>query len=102
MFALGKNSTISNKVSNGSAVGILSTLISAAVVYFVPSWQSGIPTFWQMVIAGGAGAIGYFGGGWLSTHKATVSEVQTAIGEAETLLSLIPKAQATVTAPPAS
>lgn len=86
----GKFAPTSNKVSNGTTLGILGTLISAALVYFIPAWHSGIPSVWQMVIAGGIGALGYFGGGWMSTHKATMSEIQAAVTDAEALMKLLP------------
>lgn len=87
------NDPISNKVSNGGAAGIAATVVTAALVYFIPAWHSGIPQFAQLLITGGIGAVGYFGGGWLSKHKATVTEVKTALDELAGLEQAISKAQ---------
>jgi hypothetical protein len=72
-----------------------SGVIAAALQYFIPAWHSGIPQIAQLLITAGIGATGYFGGGWISKHQATVSEIEIAIREAETILSL-PKPQSTI------
>jgi hypothetical protein len=79
---------VSNKVSNGAALGIVTGLVAAALQYFIPAWHSGIPQFAQLLITAGIGGIGYFGGGWASKHQATVTEIGTAIRDAESILSL--------------
>jgi hypothetical protein len=83
---------VSNKVSNGTTIGLATGLIAAALQYFIPAWHSGIPQIAQLLITAGIGAIGYFGGGWASKHQATVSEIGAAIRDAEAILSL-PKSQ---------
>jgi hypothetical protein len=80
---------ISNKVSNGGAAGIASAVIAAALQYYVPAFHSGIPQFVQLLITGGIGAVGYFGGGYLSKHQATVTEITTALDEIRQLETAI-------------
>jgi hypothetical protein len=79
---------LSNKVSNGTVIGMASGVIAAALQYFIPAWHSGIPQIAQLLITAGIGATGYFGGGWMSKHQATVSEIEIAIRDAEAILSL--------------
>lgn len=78
-------SPVSAKVSNGTLLGLATSLATAGLEYFVPAWHSGIPGFAQYLIMGGLGAAGYFGGGWLSSHKATAAEIEAAVAELETI-----------------
>lgn len=84
-----KASPVSPKVSNGTLAGLASTLLTSALVYFVPSWHSGLPGFAPYLISGAVGAIGYFGTGYLSKHPATAAEIATAIADMEKIASAV-------------
>jgi hypothetical protein len=47
---------LSNKVSNGTVLGMASGVIAAALQYFIPAWHSGIPQIAQLLITAGIGA----------------------------------------------
>lgn len=79
---------ISAKVSNGTLVGIVSSLLTWALTYYIPAWHSGIPPALAHVIPAVVGAGGYFIGGYRSRHRATVEEVTTALDDAEQLIAV--------------
>lgn len=74
---------ISAKVSNGSLGGGLASVITWILVTAIPQFHSGIPAIYQPLIPALAGILGYFGTGYKSTHRATFSEVETALKDAE-------------------
>jgi len=78
---------ISNKVGNGTLTGAAVALLTWALTYFIPAWHSGLPPAVGDLLPAAVGVIGYFAGGYLSTHRATVAEVERAIAEAEAVIS---------------
>jgi hypothetical protein len=79
---------ISAKVGNGTAVGTAVGLVTWALTTFIPAWHTGIPVQLANVLPLVIGVIGYFVGGYLSTHQATVTEVETAISNANKVIAV--------------
>ena len=77
---------ISSKVSNGTLGGLAAAGVTAALVYYVPAFKSGLPGPVSDLVTAAVGAIGYFAAGYQSTHRATVPEVQAAIADAHAVL----------------
>lgn len=78
-------SPVSAKVSNGTLLGFATGLLTGALEYFVPAFHQGVPAPLQTLLSAAVGAAGYFGGGWLSAHKATAAEIEAAVAELETI-----------------
>jgi hypothetical protein len=68
----------------GTAVGLITYLLTSVV----PQWRSGLPEQLAAALPFIVAIAGYFGGGWLAKHRATASEVASALIEAEALLAL--------------
>jgi len=79
---------ISAKVGNGTLDGALLAAVTWGLTYFIPAWHSGIPGPVGDALPAIVGLVGYFGGGYLSTHRATVQEVRAAVEEARQVLAL--------------
>jgi hypothetical protein len=77
---------ISSKVSNGTLTGLVTAGITAALVYYIPAFRSGLPGPVSDLVTAGVGAAGYFAAGYQSTHRATVPEIQRAIADAHAVL----------------
>lgn len=83
-----KRDPVSSKVSVGTLGGGALATITWALTTFVPAWHNGIPTQLQTFIPALLGIIGYFGAGYAAKHSATVSEIGTALQDAEKVIGL--------------
>lgn len=80
---------ISGKVANGTIGGTAVALITWALTYFIPAWQSGIPGPLQALLPGVLGAAGFYITGFASRHQATTDEVIAAVRKGEVVIAEI-------------
>lgn len=80
---------ISGKVANGTIGGTAVTLITWALTFFIPAWQSAIPSGLQALLPGILGAVGFYISGYASKHQATTDEVIAALKKGELVIAEI-------------
>lgn len=83
---------LSAKVTNGTVGGVAVGLVTWALTWFVPAWQSAIPGPLQALIPTVLGAAGYYITGFSTKHQATTDEIVRAIRSGEVVLAEVEKA----------
>lgn len=80
---------ISGKVSNGTLGGGAIGLVTLLLVQFIPAWHHGIPVFVSAALPFVLSVAGYFLAGYKAQHKATVTEIEKAVADSQTVLKLV-------------
>lgn len=87
---------ISQKVYGAAGGGGPLGLLTWALTTYIPAWHNGIPQSLQGLLPYVVGILGAVGGGYASTHVATVKEIQAAFQNAQAIEALVlptPQAQ---------